>query len=91
MRQQAYTVLARLSAGYSILKGRLPMHSSPVRHFTTGLPRILVRLACVRRAASVRSEPGSNSQKNIDLTRAATSTHLVDCTLQYEIVKELLL
>ena len=57
-------VLARLSAGYSILKGRLPMYSSPVRHFTTGLPRILVRLACVRRAASVRSEPGSNSQKN---------------------------
>ena len=39
------------------------MHSSPVCHFTTGLPRILVRLACVRRAASVRSEPGSNSQK----------------------------
>ena len=64
MRQQAYTVLARLSAGYPILKGRLPMYSSPVRHFTTRLPRILVRLACVRRAASVRSEPGSNSQKN---------------------------
>jgi hypothetical protein len=57
-------VLARLSAGYSILRGRLPMYSSPVRHFTTRLPRILVRLACVRRAASVRSEPGSNSQKN---------------------------
>ena len=25
----------------------------------------LVRLACVRRAASVRSEPGSNSQKSL--------------------------
>ena len=46
-----------------MLKGRLPMYSSPVRHFTTELPRILVRLACVKRAASVRSEPGSNSQK----------------------------
>ena len=63
MNREAYTVLANLSAGYSILKGRLPMYSSPVRHFTTRLPRILVRLACVRRAASVRSEPGSNSQK----------------------------
>jgi hypothetical protein len=37
------------------------MYSSPVRHSTSVLLRLLVRLACVKRAASVRSEPGSNS------------------------------
>ncbi len=38
---------------------------SPVRHFTTVLLRPLVRLACVKRAASVRSEPGSNSHRKL--------------------------
>jgi hypothetical protein len=33
-----------------------------VRHFTHGLLHFLVRLACVRHAASVDSEPGSNSR-----------------------------
>ena len=33
-----YLVLARLSAGYSRLWGRLPTRYSPVRHFTQGLP-----------------------------------------------------
>ena len=39
--------------------GQVPTRYSPVRHscIATG-----VRLACVRHAASVRSEPGSNSQ-----------------------------
>ena len=49
----------------------------------------LVRLACVRRAASVRSEPGSNSQTLHLLTRAATSTHFYICRFfGYSIVKE---
>ena len=49
----------------------------------------LVRLACVRRAASVRSEPGSNSQTLHLLTRAATSTHFYACRLfGYSVVKE---
>ena len=49
----------------------------------------LVRLACVRRAASVRSEPGSNSQTLHLLTRAATSTHFSTCRLfGYSLVKE---
>ena len=56
-----YSVLASLSAGYSKFRGRLPTCYSPVRHFTLELPRFHVRLACVRHAASVRSEPGSNS------------------------------
>ena len=34
---------------------------SPFRHFTRGRGRFLVRLACLIHAASVHSEPGSNS------------------------------
>jgi hypothetical protein len=61
-----HPVLARLSAGYPKLRGRLPTHYSPFRHShpnciaTTGNP---VRLACLIHAASVRSEPESNSPK----------------------------
>src|SRR5437667_922702 len=75
---EAYAALARLSAGYSPLEGRSPTYYSPVRHCTTVLLRLLVRLACVKRAASVRSEPGSNSQKETSRnfnSRAATSIH----------------
>ena len=45
-------------------RGHVPMHYSPVRHSPPGRvapPRAAVRLACVRHAASVQSEPGSNS------------------------------
>src|SRR5262245_51162770 len=56
-----YAVLANLSASYPPLRGRLPTCYSPVRHFTRGRSPFLVRLACVRPAANVRSEPGSNS------------------------------
>ncbi len=57
-----YAELAQLSLGYSSLEGRLPTCYSPVRHS----PQIasysrIVRLACVRHAANVHSEPGSNS------------------------------
>ncbi len=42
--------------------GYVPMHYSPVRHSPPGASsRAAVRLACVRHAASVQSEPGSNS------------------------------
>ncbi len=41
------------------------MYSSPVRRFTNVLLRLLARLACLRRAASVHSEPGSNSHKGV--------------------------
>src|SRR5215831_18135321 len=56
-----YAVLAILSDSYPPLKGRLPTCYSPVRHFTQDRSPFLVRLACVRPAANVRSEPGSNS------------------------------
>src|SRR5215510_5258621 len=66
-----YAVLAILSDSYPPLKGRLPTCYSPVRHFTQGRSPFLVRLACVRPAANVRSEPGSNSPVNRDCRRQA--------------------
>ena len=56
-----YSVLPPLSEGYPHLQGRSPMSYSPVCHPTGGLLPFHVGLACVRHAASVRSEPGSNS------------------------------
>ena len=61
---KAYGVLAVVSNCYSFLEGRLSIHYSPVRHLAdkySKLYPVLVRLACVRHAASVHSEPGSNS------------------------------
>lgn len=49
-------------AGLSPTTGYVPMHYSPVRHSPPGAStRAAVRLACVKHAASVQSEPGSNS------------------------------
>ena len=57
-----YSVLPAISSSYPHLKGRLPTCSSPVRHSRREASfSLAVRLACLRRAASVRSEPGSNS------------------------------
>src|SRR5262249_26468431 len=59
-----YPVLALLSKGYPGLRDRSPTCYSPVRHSapqSVTTPRHRVRLACVKYAASVRSEPGSNS------------------------------
>ena len=88
---EAYAALARLSAGYSPLEGRLPMYSSPVRRFTNVLLRLLARLACIRRAASVRSEPGSNSHKGV--LRIWTKGHHFNTltpllNILYSVVKE---
>ena len=59
--RRSYAVLARLSPGYPPLLGtfRCITHPFATRH--QGCPRAAVRLACVRHAASVQSEPGSNS------------------------------
>ena len=56
-----YSVLAPLSQSYPQSRGRLPTRYSPVRHSTEGRSPVRVRLACVRHAASVHSEPESNS------------------------------
>src|SRR5213079_2587111 len=50
-----------LSGRYPPLEGRSPTCYSPVCHSTHPLRDFRVRLACVRHAASVASEPGSNS------------------------------
>ena len=58
-----YAVLADVSVCCPPRRGRLPMYSSPVRHWN---PKIPVRLACIRHAASVHPEPGSNSPLSIN-------------------------
>ena len=55
---QRYEVLIIVSNSYPPRKGRLLMYYSPVRHSS---PKWCVRLACIRHAASVHPEPGSNS------------------------------
>jgi hypothetical protein len=60
--QRPHAVLPHVSMGYSPPKGRSPTCYSPVRHsHVKPKSHIPVRLACLIRAASVRSEPGSNS------------------------------
>src|SRR6185436_14057183 len=57
---RSYPVLAPVSEGYPKVQGRLLTCYSPVRRSST--PKGLsARLACVKHAASVRPEPGSNS------------------------------
>src|SRR3979411_3268781 len=56
----SYPVLDLVSQAYPRTKGRLLTCYSPVRRSST--PKGLsARLACVKHAASVRPEPGSNS------------------------------
>ena len=61
-----YAVLTAVSAGYPPAKGRLPTYYSPVRHWSIAAP---VRLACIRHAASVHPEPGSNSPLSLSSSR----------------------
>ena len=57
-----HAVLPRVSTDYPPSRGRSPTCYSPVRHSRPGIAtQTAVRLACLKRAASVRSEPGSNS------------------------------
>ena len=58
---RAYTVLAPVSRRYPEYMGRLSTCYSPVRRFTQDRSPFRARLACVRHAASVQSEPESNS------------------------------
>ena len=57
----AYAVLAEVSLGYPPQEGRFPRATHPCATRGPGEPKPRVRLACVKHAASVRSEPGSNS------------------------------
>jgi hypothetical protein len=73
-----YAVLASLSGSYSPLEGRLPTCYSPVRHFTRSRRNFLVRLACLKPAASVRSEPESNSPIKLSKEFAGLSSCSLD-------------
>ena len=63
----AYAVLAAVSNCYPPVQGRLPTRYSPVRRsvkyqiFRRVNDKCFARLACVKHAASVHPEPGSNS------------------------------
>src|SRR5204863_2502584 len=67
-----HAVLASLSGRYPPLEGRSPTCYSPVCHSTHPLRDFRVRLACVRHAASVDSEPGSNSHVKFAVLFALT-------------------
>ena len=57
---RTYAVLTSISRGYSSLKGRFLRVTHPFAALLS--PKtFLARLACVKHAASVYSEPGSNS------------------------------
>src|SRR5699024_10243091 len=73
---QSYPVLDPVSQAYPKVQGRSPTCYSPVRHSSTSASTGLsVRLACVKHAASVRPEPGSNSpQKKPSKTNHNSTT-----------------
>ncbi len=57
-----YAVLIRVSPGYPAVMGRLHTRYAPVRRSPPSIAtRAAPRLACIRPAASVHPEPGSNS------------------------------
>ena len=64
------------------------MYYSPVRHSTKGLPPFRVRLACVRHAASVQSEPGSNSSVQSLFQSRVSDLHPCLRKDAYSILKE---
>ena len=74
-----HAVLASLSGRYPPLEGRSPTRYSPVRHSTQDRSPFRVRLACVRHAASVDSEPGSNSQ--VEFLRERLGSHYLFVTV----------
>ena len=59
-----YEVLIQISLGYPSVKGRLHTRYAPVRR-SLGPKTNTPRLACVKPAASVHPEPGSNSSSYI--------------------------
>ena len=61
VKHEDYPVLAAVSRCYPDHQGRLPTRYSPVRRSTQDRSPFLARLACVKHASSVQSEPGSNS------------------------------
>ena len=73
--KRRHPVLARVSVGYPRVQGRFLTCYSPVRRFQPSEDGFDPRLACVRPAASVRPEPGSNSPlKNENTPKSITNS-----------------
>ena len=69
--RRAYAVLARLSPGYPPLRDTFRCITHPFAARRQGCPRAAARLACVKHAASVQSEPGSNSSvRSLQVTQS---------------------
>ena len=80
-RHAEYSVLDLVSKAYPKEGGRLLTYYSPVRHSCT--PKgLTVRLACVKHAASVRPEPGSNSPQKTNTKKAPIHTKRNQKTLK---------
>ena len=75
-------MLASVSRRYPEPKGRFPR----VTHPCATRAEALVRLACVRHAASVRSEPGSNSQVQDERDAHSTWSPQSNLTQAFETV-----
>ena len=64
--RRPYAALATLSGSYSSLWGRFPRVTQPSAARRQSEDRAAARLACIRHAASIHPEPGSNSPlKNV--------------------------
>lgn len=69
------TVICRITPPFGELSftlGYIPYHYSPVRHWSLARP---IRLACLKHAASVHPEPGSNSQKKLTIVSRRNKSH----------------
>jgi hypothetical protein len=87
LHPRAHAVLAPLSEGYPPRPDRSLTRSSPVRRWAHPRRDVPARLACVRHAASVYPEPGSNSpsnpcQNSLQERASISESHSVARTLQ---------
>ena len=81
----AYAVLLSVSRGYSAEEGTFPR----VTHPSAAIPEGIARLACVKPAASVRSEPGSNSQVETPLPAYRTFEPVPDSRTSAHLIRRL--
>ena len=80
-----YEVLIHVSTGYPSAVGRLHTRYAPVRRSPATREKIRAapRLACIRPAASVHPEPGSNSPLYYNLKLLTINSACVLCALYF--------
>ena len=87
--RRSYAVLARVSPGYPPRRGRFPCVTHPSATLLGPKP-FRVRLACVRHAASVQSEPGSNSSvQTVADRRSSRRLSLLDKLFVTEVLADI--